>query len=172
MADDSAPSSTIPVKADGLPSATFSLTAREERVAAKTALNAKNLEALGLERLSELLIDPAAKRRLRVELAGAQSLAELVREVRRRLTIIAVASFVDWRNVRSLADDLDIQRRAIVETVVKSDPPEALDLLWRFMALAPPVFERCDDSSGTVIGVFREACSDMGDLALKASALT
>ena len=68
MADDSAPSSTIPVKADGLPSATFSLTAREERVAAKTALNAKNLEALGLERLSELLIDPAAKRRLRPDL--------------------------------------------------------------------------------------------------------
>ena len=68
-----------------------------------------------------------------------------------------------------MAADLDIQRRAIVETVAKSDPPEALDLLWRFMALAPPVFERCDDSSGTVIGVFREACSDMGDLALKAS---
>jgi len=67
-------------------------------VAAKTALNAKNLEALGLERLSELLIEiragnPAAKRRLRVELADAQSLAELAREVRRRLTIIAVAVF-------------------------------------------------------------------------------
>ena len=35
--------------------------------------------------------------------------------------------------------------------------------------MASPVFERCDDSSGTVIGVFREACSDIGDLALKAS---
>ena len=65
-------------------------------MAAKTALNAKNLEALGLERLTELLIEisvgnAAAKRRLRVELADAQSLAELAREVRRRLTIIAVA---------------------------------------------------------------------------------
>ena len=68
-----------------------------------------------------------------------------------------------------MADDLNIQRRAIVETVAKADPPAALDLLWRFMALASPVFERCDDSSGTVIGVFREACSDIGDLALKAS---
>ena len=60
---------------------------------AKTALNTKNLEALGLERLAELLIEitatnPAAKRRLRLELAGAQSPAELAKEVRKRLTII------------------------------------------------------------------------------------
>src|SRR5438105_8796807 len=38
------------------------------------------------------------------------------------------------------------------------------------MALAPSVFERCDDSSGRVIGVFREACSDIGDVALKTKA--
>jgi len=143
-------------------------------VAVKTALNAKNLEALGLERLAELLIEisagnAAAKRRLRLELAGAQSPAELVKEVRKRLTIISRSrSFVDWQGVRSLANDLDTQRRAIVETVAKVDPTEALDLLWRFMALAPVVFERCDDSSGTVIGVFRDACGDMGDVALKA----
>lgn len=46
-------------------------------MAAKSTLNAKNLEALGAERLSELLIElstgnAAAKRRLRLELAGLQ----------------------------------------------------------------------------------------------------
>src|SRR5215468_2257005 len=146
------------------------------RVAAKSALNAKNLEALGLERLAALLIEisagnAAAKRRLRMELAGAQSSAELAKEVRKRLTIIARSrSFVDWQGARSLAGDLDIQRRAIVETVAKADSTEALDLLWRFMALAPAVLERCDDSSGTVIGVFHEACADIGDVALMAKA--
>jgi hypothetical protein len=63
-------------------------------MAAKTAINAKNLEALGPERLAELLIaisagNAAAKRRLRVELAGAQSPAQLVKEVRKRFTMIA-----------------------------------------------------------------------------------
>ena len=145
-------------------------------MAARTALNTKSLEALGAERLAELLIEisagnAAAKRRLRVELAGAQSPAQLVKEVRKRFTMIARSrSFVDWQSVRSLADDLDTHRRAIVETIAKADPAEALDLLWRFMALAPPVLERCDDSSGTLIGVFREACSDMGDVALRARA--
>ena len=113
----------------------------------------------------------AAKRRLRMELAGAQSPAELAREVRNRLTIIARSrSFVDWQGARSLAHDLDIQRRAIVETAAKADPTEALDLLWRFMALAPAVLERCDDSSGAVIGVFHEACADIGDVARTAKA--
>ncbi len=147
---------------------------REKYVASKTTLTAKNLEALGAERLAELLIEistgnAAAKRRLRMELAGAQSPGDLAKEVRKRLTTIARSrSFVDWQTVRALADDLETQRRAIVETVAKADMKEALDLLWRFTALAKSIFERCDDGSGTVIGIFHEACSNIGDIALKA----
>lgn len=143
-------------------------------MAAKTTLDAKNLEILGPERLAELLIEisagnAAAKRRLRLELAGAKSPGQLAKEVRKRLTTLARArSFVDWRGVRALAGDLDNQRRAIVEKVAKTDPMEALDLLWRFMALAQSIFERCDDGSATVIAVFHEACSDIGDIALTA----
>jgi hypothetical protein len=37
--------------------------------------------------------------------------------------------------------------------------------MWRFMELANSVFERCDDSSGTVIGIFHAACSDLGEIA-------
>jgi hypothetical protein len=145
-------------------------------VAGKTALNAKNLEALGPARLAELLIeisagDAAAKRRLRLELAAAQSPGEVAKEVRKRLmTITRSRSFVEWQGVRSLADDLDSQRHAIVERVAKAEPSEALDLLWRFMGLASSVFERCDDSNGLVIGVFHETCRDIGDVALKAKA--
>jgi hypothetical protein len=145
-------------------------------VATKTSLNAKNLEPLGAERLAELLIEisagnAAAKRRLRLELAGARSPAELAKEVRKRLLAIARSrSFVDWQGVRSLANDLDTQRRAAVEKVAKTNPEEALDLLWRFMALASLVFERCDDSNGVVIEVFHQACRDIGDVALKAEA--
>ncbi|CAA7615632.1 conserved hypothetical protein [Magnetospirillum sp. LM-5] len=143
-------------------------------MASKTTLSVKNLEALGAERLAELLMeistgDAAAKRMLRLELAGAQSPFELAKEVRKRLTTVARSrSFVDWQGVRSLANDLDIQRRAIVETVAKADAKEALDLLWRFLALASSVYQRCDDSNGVVGDVFRAACPAIGDLALKA----
>ena len=107
---------------------------------ARTALDAKNLEALDVGRLAELLIEistgnTAAKRRLRLELAAAHSPAELIKQVRERLmTIGRSRSFIDWQGIRSLADDLEVQRlRAIVKTVARTDPTGALELLWRFM---------------------------------------
>lgn len=65
-------------------------------MASKTTLNAKNLEALGVEKLAELLIEISTgnanhKRRLRMELAGNSSGEELAREVRKRLSSIARA---------------------------------------------------------------------------------
>ena len=89
--------------------------------------------------------------------------------MRKRLATIARSrSFIDWHGIRSLADDLEAQLRAIVETVARKDPREALDLLWLFMALAPSIFDRCDASNGTVISVFHDACSAIGDVALAA----
>jgi hypothetical protein len=143
-------------------------------MASKKTLNAKNLEALGAERLAELLIEistgnAAIKRRLRLELAGAQNSKEVAREVRKRLSTIARSrSFVDWQTRKALVDDLETQRRAILEKVAPKDPAEALDLMWRFTELADPVFDRCDDSSGTVIGVFHAACADLAELAAAA----
>ena len=93
------------------------------RVASKKTLNTKNLEALGARRLAELLIEvstgnAAAKRRLRLELAGAQSPGEVAKEVRKRLiTIERSRSFIDWQNRKALVEDLETQRRAIVDPV-------------------------------------------------------
>jgi hypothetical protein len=74
-----------------------------------TAVNAKNLEILGVKRLAEILVelseaDAATKRRLRIELAAKRDPGEVGREVRRRLIALAKArSFVDWRGVKALA---------------------------------------------------------------------
>ena len=143
-------------------------------MASKSTLNAKNLETLGAERLAELLIEistgsAVAKRRLRLELAGAQSPKEAGREVAKRLTSIARArSFVNWQNRKPLVTDLEGQLRAIKEQIAPFDPTEALALAWRFMQVATPLFERCDDSSGIVIGVFHDACALLGEIALAA----
>jgi hypothetical protein len=126
----------------------------ETNVASRTVLNTKNLEALGAKRLAELLVEvstanAAVKRRLRLELAGSQSSGEVSKEVRKRLTTVARSrSFIDWQNRKSLIEDLEAQRRAIVNQVAKTDPTEAIELMWRFVTIANSVFERCDDSSG------------------------
>ena len=146
------------------------------KMASKIALNTKNLLALGAQRLAELLVEigtanPAVKRRLRLELAGAESPEEVSKEVRKRLTTIARSrSFVDWQNRKTLIEDLETQRRAIIEQVAITEPTEALELMWRFLSISNPVFERCDDSSGTVIGIFHGACRDLAEIALTAKA--
>ena len=137
----------------------------------KKTLNATNLEALGAERLAALLMEvsqgnAAIKRRLRLELVSTESPAELGKEIRKRLATIARSrAFVDWQNRKGLVDDLEAQRRAIVDTVAPRFPGEALELVWRFLELARSVFERSDDSSGTIAAVFRAALGDLGEIA-------
>jgi hypothetical protein len=139
-------------------------------MATKTTLNAKNLEALGAERLAELLIEistgsAANKSRLRLELAGSQGSAEAAREVRKRLSSIQRArTFINWRKVKGVKANLETQRNAIAKIAV-DDPEAALDLIWQFLGLAESIFERSDDGNGTLIESFHLACVDAGKIA-------
>ena len=140
-------------------------------MASKTTLNTKNLAALGAERLADLLLDITkgnadAKRQLRLELASEAGSGDVAREIRKRLSSIARSrSFIDWQGRNAFAADLDMQRRAIVSQVGPVDPAGAFDLIWRFVALANGVYERCDDSTGKVQSIFYEACEGLIDMA-------
>ena len=138
------------------------------------ALNAANLEALGSTRLAQLLIEISngnapAKRRLRLELAGTDNPTAVANQIRKRIATIARSrSFIEWHNRKSLVDDLEAQRQAIVDQVASRLPVEGLDLIWRFLNLAESIFARCDDSSGAVIDVFHSAVADLGVIASSA----
>lgn len=137
-------------------------------MASKKTLNQENLVRLGAENLAALLIEITAgnaafKRRLRLELAGEVGAKEVAREVHKRLKTIAKAtSFIDWTKAKAFADDLDTQRRMIVEKVAPDEPAEGFQLLWQFLNLAPSVYERCDDSSGYIRDIFYDACGQLG----------
>ena len=139
-------------------------------MAAKTTLNTKNLEALGAPRLAELLLElatgnAAAKRKLRLELAGETSPQQLVLEVKKRLVSIGKArSFIDWQKRKAFVDDLEAQRQAIGK-IAKVDPNEALELAWRFLDLANSVYARSDDGSGAIPRVFAAMLTDLGGIA-------
>jgi hypothetical protein len=75
---------------------------------------------------------------------------------------------VNWQNRKPLVTDLQSQLRAIKDQIAPADSTEALALAWRFMQVATPLFGRCDDSSGIVIGVFHDACALLGEIALAA----
>lgn len=139
----------------------------------ETTLNAKNLAALGAKRLAELLLDmtagnAAAKRMLRLELASRGG-GDVANQIRKRLVSIAKSrSFVDGRKVRELARDLDAQREGIGAHVAAVSPGEAFDLLWRMLEMTPSIYERCDDSNGTIGSVIASARADLGAIAAEA----
>ncbi|CDO37793.1 DUF6880 family protein [Novosphingobium sp. KN65.2] len=141
-------------------------------MARSNTLNTTNLAALGAERLAALLIelaqgDAAMKRRLRLELASQGGGGDVAAEVRKRLVAIARArGFVDWRKIRSLGQDLETQRAAIMAHVAPDAPSEAFDLLWRMLEMAPSIYERCDDSNGIVSGVLNEVLTNLGEVAV------
>ncbi len=137
-------------------------------------LNLANLEALGAARLAALLLDltqgdALAKRRLRMELTSVSGSDDVADQVHKRLVSIGKAkSFVDWHNVKPLAHDIDVQRRAILDHVAPTDPTRAFDLMWRLIALARPVYERSDDRNGTIATIFATALADLAPLATAA----
>ena len=147
-------------------------------MASKTTLNAKNLESLGAARLAQLLIEistgnAAAKRKLRLELVAEKSPRDAAREIAKRLTTIANGkSAISWKKRKAFVDDLQTQRRGIVDRVAPHDPAEALLLMWRFMGLTNPVILRCQGSDEDVFEVFCEACGDIGKLAMAANQKT
>lgn len=140
-------------------------------MASTKTLNATNLAALGAGRLADLLLeisagDAGARRRLRLELVGTAGSSEVVRAVRKRLATIARSrSFIGWDKIKAFAADLEAQHRAIINKVGGDDPAEALELLWRFLAIADSVLARCDDGNGRIVSVFRVAVRDLGPLA-------
>jgi hypothetical protein len=141
----------------------------------KAAVNLANLEALGAKRLAEILLelgsgDAGIKRRLRLELSAEAGAEAVAADIGKRLTTLRQArSFVDWPKRQAFVKDLDLQRQLIVDKVARDRPDLALELLWRFMGLAEPVLNRVDDSRGDVGDVFRQACHDLGAVALAAS---
>lgn len=130
-------------------------------MAAKRALNAKNLETLGASTLAALLIEVSAgnaviQRRLRLALASAAGPDRAAQEVRKRLAAIARATtFVDSAKRKALLTDLEAQQQAIRGPIAAADPALALQLQLRLLELSEGVLDRCSDSTGAMIGLFQ-----------------
>ena len=140
----------------------------------KKTLNSANLEALGAERLADLLMEVSAgsadiKRRLRFELVHNLGASELAHEVRKRLASLRKSkSYVGWRKRKAFIKDLDIQLSMITDKIAPNEPTLAFDLLWDFIEMAPPIYQRVDDSRGGVGEVFEQALERIEGIAPRA----
>lgn len=144
-------------------------------MAAKPALNARNLQTLGVEALAELLLEVSAgnaviQRRLRLALAAASGSEAAAQEVRKRLAAIGRSTtFIDSGKRKALLADLEAQQQAICGPIAAADPALAVALQGRLLGLAEGVLDRCSDSTGAVIGLFQRGVPTLASLAAAAA---
>lgn len=133
-----------------------------------TTLNAKNLEALGAERLAALLLElsegnAAAKRRLRLALAEGKGAEDAAREVRKRLRAIdRSGTYLDSAKRKTLLTELEGHLATICGSIRSDNPALALDLHWELLELSEGVFDRCYDGSGSISTFFTKTLEALG----------
>ena len=81
-------------------------------------------------------------------------------------TISRSRALVNWQTRKALLDDLNGLDKAIPD-IAKIKPDDALELMWRYLALSESIFARSDDSSGKLLGVFERACQSLAEIALQ-----
>ncbi|MFY8149316.1 MAG: DUF6880 family protein [Prochlorococcaceae cyanobacterium] len=129
--------------------------------AARTTLNARNLESLGAPRLALLLLElsqgnGAAQRRLRLALAEGRSAEEAAQEVRKRLRAIDRAgTYLDAAKRNTLLTELEGHRATITGRILQEAPAQAYELHWQLLELSEGIFDRCHDGSGTLSAYFQ-----------------
>ncbi len=136
--------------------------------AARTTLNAKNLEALGAETLAALLLElsegnAAAKRRLRLALAEGEGAENAAREVRKRLKAIERSgTYLDAAKRKTLLTELEGHLGTICGSIRSDNPALALDLHWELLELSEGIFDRCYDGSGAMSSFFLKVLQSLG----------
>lgn len=139
-------------------------------MARRPALSIDTLKDLGTDKLAQLVLDEAERntgfrRQVKAALAGKSGPEAVAKVIDRRLSGLKRAkSFIEWDKARSFCDDLRSLTDTITAELGRAAPALAIDRLLRFIATHETVFERVDDSSGSIQDVYFQAIAACGDL--------
>ncbi len=128
-------------------------------------LTKETLVALGADKLAKLIVDEAQhsapfKRTVSAALAGAKGPDSVAVIIDRRLAGLERArGFIDWDKRRAFAADLKATVATIVAELGNVAPNAAAERILRFLGSAESVFERVDDSSGSIAEIYRDAAA-------------
>jgi hypothetical protein len=139
-----------------------------------TRLSAANLERLGAERLSLLLMEAGNgnanfKRRLRLELAAEAGPGVLAAEIDKRVLALAIArTRVSWRRRGDLLEDLGTHLEMITERLAPMDEAAALNSLIEWFELYSGLIARVKDQKGELPAFYEAAAPELFALAATA----
>ena len=132
-------------------------------MARRATLTQEALIALGGEKLAKLILDEAQgnapfKRIVAAALAGAKGPAAVAALIDRRLASLERArGTIGWDKRKAFAADLKATVSTIVDELGGADPAAAVERMLRLLRAAEHVFERVDDSSGSLQAILMDA---------------
>lgn len=133
-------------------------------------ITSEKLAKLGFERLTEIVVehadeDPALRKKLRLAIAANTSPTTLTTEIDRQLrSLDRGRSFLDHKQSRALAGELDDLRTAITDRRASVSTIEAADRLQRLVVCAPAVMRREAESSGYIEEAFENIVEAWGHI--------
>jgi len=139
-------------------------------MARKPALSIDKMKDLGADKLAQLVLNEAERnagfrRQVKAALAGKSGPDAIAKLIDQRLSGLERAkSFIEWDKARAFRDDLRSLTETITSELGLAAPALAIDRLLRFIATHERVFERVDDSSGSVQDVYYQAIKATGNL--------
>lgn len=148
--------------------------ARGKTSTSSRKLTIDTLVSLGPIGLAQLILtlaeaDPLFARAARIALAAKDDVSSLAHEIDKRLkTIRRSRSFLDWEKVRLLARELDQLRESIMGPLAEQSPTLANEQMRLLLSLAGPIYQRADDSNGSLGEIFRQAGEDLRALWVRA----
>ncbi len=140
-------------------------------MARRATLTQETLVALGVDKLAKLIIDEVQqnapfKRIITAALAGVKGPSAVAGIIDRRLASLERArGYIDWDKRKAFAADLKATVSTIVDELGSADPAAAVERILRFVKSADGVFERVDDSSGSIGGIYQDAAAALPAIA-------
>ena len=142
-------------------------------MARRATLTQETLGALGVDKLAKLILDEVQqnapfKRIITAALASAKGPGAVAGIIDRRLASLERArGYIDWDKRKAFAGDLKATVSTIVDELGSADPAAAVERILRFVKSADGVFERIDDSSGSIGGIYKDAAAALPAIAMR-----
>ena len=142
-------------------------------MARRATLTQETLVALGVDKLAKLVLDEVQqnapfKRIITAALAGAKGPGAVSGIIDRRLASLERArGYIEWDKRKAFAADLKATVSTIADELGSADPAAAVERILRFVKGADGVFERVDDSSGYIGGIYQDAAAALPAIAMR-----
>ena len=142
-------------------------------MARRATLTQETLGALGVDKLAKLILDEVQqnapfKRIITAALAGAKGPGAVAGIIDRRLASLERArGYIDWDKRKAFAADLKATVSTIVYELGSADPAAAVERILRFVQSADGVFERIDDPSGSIGGIYQDAAAALPAITMR-----